>query len=136
MNDSVFLTATDSGDHRPAGTHLDDKVVMRLLPAGLTLAVPVSAFHSVGEHISERAFYFGGGSWCARGGSRRGGGLATRRTHFCEEERKKGKKKRTNVKKEAQNRIEYATVFQFFSSMPQTNHNLFVRNPRSTVAAA
>jgi hypothetical protein len=70
-----FFDCPNSGDRVRAGTHLDDKVVVCLLPGGLAFAVPVGTFHSVGEHIGENALYIGGG------GGGRGRGLATGRTH-------------------------------------------------------
>lgn len=82
MIHSTIFEPGKSGDRGRAGTHLDDKVVVCLLPGGLALAVPVGAFHSVGEHIGKSTLYFG------RGGGGRGGrvGLAGGRTHVCEEE--------------------------------------------------
>jgi len=52
-------------------------VVVRLLPGGLALAVPVGAFHSVGEHIGECRSDLGITS--------SGGRFAGGRTHVCEE---------------------------------------------------
>jgi len=72
------LTATGSGGSDPAGTHLDDKVVVCLLPGGLAFAVPVGTFHSVGKHIGKYALYIGGGGGGGRGGR---GGLTGGRTH-------------------------------------------------------
>lgn len=61
MIHSTIFEPGKSGDRGRAGTHLDNKVVVCLLPGGLATPVPVGAFHSVGEHIGERALYIGGG---------------------------------------------------------------------------
>jgi len=79
----------------------DDKLIATLLPGRFAAPVPVGAFHSVGEYICERT--------CDFGITGVGGGLGGRRAHIC-----KGDGGVKEEYKEAQKRILYATMFQFF----------------------